>query len=613
MSSNDNTVQMSCPYCHNTLNETAKFCNQCGKAIESNVSEAISEHGSEAKVETIATQKVKPRGVNKVILSFGIIGGIFLLVVGTVLGINAYLDSNPKKLYLLAEANTYHKNQSESLISFFQNELDLMTMLQERPSTIHTELSADVRSSDSSLYDGIIRGFLGDSKLAIETIQHPEQGASHLTFSYFLKGDRKLDFVVVNNEESIGFELPDLYRRMFYLDHSDFGDFMMNLDPYYAGSNESPIKKYKELLAKNAELEEEISKRYADFLLDQLHEDYFTLTNKVEHRTSSGTMRVKQIDLKISESEFKQILNAFIDEVRQDRQLLDMISESAIDMLSDNLSDFEPSYVTYGLPSADDINELMQDALYELKMLIRDMAFPGGFQMTVLIDKNKHIVERKIKLEFEDRNMDSSLALDIHSRLLEQSKDRVKSTFNVTLSDRNMSLSFDNSKSIVQQDKSNKKLDWNILVKLEEDRENVFDITLDVNSSINNSSKNEIKGIHEFDLSLSSFYERYSVRGTLNQYVDQDLNKNYSKQDYSIDLQFLQTNNFFNSRESVTFYFDITNEVEFDDKLEVPGIKDNALNVLRLDSYDWHDILEEMAEELQYILIDEFERLYDYW
>lgn len=597
----------TCSNCKNLLEDGVKFCNNCGTAV-------LIENSQE---ETAAANP-KSRGallpfkVSKTKLGIGI-GSIVCIVIFMLLGFDMFLNKNPKQLYLLSELRTA-QNQSKSLEVSLAKEIALQQKLAADPSTIKMDFSVDASydGSEQSQSFNQIQDAIRNSKLSIEAVHNPTEQTGHYTLAYLFKEVNIFEAFLIRNQEKTGLEIPVLYDKMFYIENSEFGDFMKENDPYYSGPNELSYQEYSELFSFTDEQKDRIQDNYTQFLLDNLRDEYFTLTKDVSYSSPDGAIKFDQISISMSEEQIHQFLMDFIDQIRADQELQQILAQKFVDLMKISTNE---ELLTEAENDAAYIQEIIEDQLYAFKKEIRKLKFPKGFHMNVMIDGKKRIVDRKINFVIEEDTSITGLAFEMHTNQWSSKDNNTSGAYEIEITStkgpRNgITLKGETSKSIGAMGEK-KDIQTNLTVVTEGEKMLNADLNLSV---FNVSEKNgPIKTDYSFDLKLdgSAFADAQpNFQGKLKRSINQNLDKNFSNQQYELELLMGVNNEYSGDKEEVRIDLDFTIDIIFNDSIQMPVIKNDAINVTKQTEDDWYDIQLQMEEALEEFL-EEHSNLFD--
>jgi hypothetical protein len=601
---------INCPNCGSQQEDKVKFCNNCGTALQDEIHNQDQEENRNIKpireetasLETPHSQPAKKKFSFKLTKkAIGVGAGIIVLIVILLFGFNMFLNKNPKELYLLSEWKTAH-SQTESFKVNFAEEIAFQQKLSKSPSTTKMEIEADATYNGTEQNTDFekFRDVLKDSKLSILAVRDPANQMGHFTLSYLLKEANLLEAIIIQNKENTGLKVPVLYDKMFYVKNSEFGDFMEEKDPYYEGPNELSFQEYKELFSLTEEQKERIKKDYSKFVLDNLEDDYFTLTKKVSYSSPDGVVHLRQIDINMSEEEVQQFILNLIDQVRADKELQKLVAQKFVDYMKASNS---PQQLSEALTDVEYIQEEIEDGLYALKKEIRKYEFPEGFHMNVFIDGSEQIVDRKLDFEFEEDTTNTGLAFKLHTSQWNSKDEKKLGTYEFELAStkgRTSKVTF-KGETLGLKSKMGEKEDIKANFTVVDHGEKALDVDLDLSVFDAGDQDGKVKTDYEFNLRLDgSELASYQpeIKGKLKRLVDQNLDKDFSNQQYEMDLVFGMNSPFGGGKEEVGLKLDLTNEVTFSDSIKEPVIENNAINVAELSDSEWYEIQTQLEEDI---------------
>lgn len=594
---------------HNT-SEKARADSDLNKDTESEtvnsaqIVEQPSKQEAAAGLETSEPKAIKSRKFSfsftkkKMAITAGIIAAVVIL---SIVGLNVFLNKNPKELYLLAEWKTSQANV-KALETRYEKEYALQQMLTERPSTTKLAVEGDATFSGAEGNNEFekFRDVLKDSKLTLLFVQDPEEELGHYTLSYLLKDVNLLDAIVIQNKEHTALEVPVLFDKMFFVKNSEFGDFMEKSDPYYEGPDELSSQVYQELFTLTDEQKQRLKKKYSAFVLENLKDDYFTLTKDASYSSPDGAVDLRRIDIKMTEQEVQQLLASFIDEVRADKELHQLVAKKFVDYMKATNSEHQ---LSDAVTDVDYIQEEIEDGLYTLKKQVRTLEFPEGFNMYVYLNGSEEIVDRKVDFEFENDTTNVGLAFDYHSsKWIAKDDSRTgKIGFEIFSTSGPVGKIAFSGDSVTSFGKMGEKEDINATFSVVEGSQKAVDIDLEMAIFNTGEEDNKLKTDYEFDLRLDGAafaMVQPEVEGKIKRLVDQNLDKDFSNQQVEMDVVVGMNSPYGGGQQEVGIKLDLTNEITFSDSIKEPVIANDAIDVAKLTESEWYEIQTELEESL---------------
>lgn len=566
----------NCKSCGEPLEQNAKFCRSCGSPA--NVEEqktALAE--ASVAAEAVGTQAAesspkksffkKPLFIGLVILLIGISGAAAAIL----------LHKTPKELYLLAEYKTFQQTKEE-IDAQYGDSFEFQEKMLEKPSSSELELSGDFEMDSAAgdpAYD-MIREVLSGASLSLKTELDPKKNENHVVAGLNIENEEAINLNFTQTEDQLGFKVPVLHDELFYLDNDEFGELMRMTDPYYEGPETLEAAQLKWQDLKMTEKEQEyLQKRYTEFLVDRLKDENFEVQKGVKYEHKGEEMKLREVTLKLSASETESLVNAFMDHIVKDKQLHNMIIDRV-----------EKVANATGEESMDskDMKKELVDSLKEARDEMDDIDYPG-VTSTILIDSKEQIIDRKVKIVIKDK---AEILLTTKDVPYADDKEFQEFKFELKDLEQDWNATFLITNDVTaKNDKRNEKL--NAEFAMEEYGENVqeFSFTMDSEIKGENGSKQDIS--REFEVGESE--NMPEISGTIKQKNDINLKKEYSKQEFAIDVDVEQYG------ETATIALNLDSDSTLKDKADIPDIND-GVNILDISETELGEISEEIGMNL---------------
>ena len=231
---------------------------------------------------------------------------------------------------------------------------------------------------------------------------------------------------------------------------------------------------------------------------------------------------------------------------------------------------------------------------------IDDLKFPNGFQSTILIDKNEHIIDRQVKLAIKDDWNQHDLVLT--SKNVPYGKDKVWKEIILTdsLEEYDEVLSFEYTND-VQLEKDRRTENMNFDFTIEEDGDSTEIRFFSMKSIFKGKDgKQEIQREFDFNNSLYGYGDITALSGEITQISD--VKERSSDDKFTIKL------NIEDEYDSGTITLNLDSSTELIDQVKLPNLNAGSeeINLVNLTEDDLYDIGREVSENL-YSLASKFD------
>lgn len=542
-----------------------KYCSHCGAQAEENANFCV------ACGNTTSSKKSSKKKI-------GIIAAvlIFLFAAGG-LAYEFVLNKSPKYLYLQAELKNYER-VVENWEEKYGQEWELQKALLEKPSRMITELSGNF--AFQGLGGGLInqqltvvQDALDQTKLSFTVEQDPLEEKYFTTASLFAGNVDLFSAEIYQSNEHTSLKLPVIYNKYFFFENEQFGQFMRRVDPYYVGPEKiMSLSNYGDSIDIPDKVKERLKLKYSQYVLTQLHEDMFTL-DKVSHTTPDGEMKAREITFHMNEREVNDFLQGFIQEIKEDQELLDTIT--------------------------------MKDGLGEIGQGLQELTFPEGLTVTAILDRKGNMIDRQVNLLVTDKFTKEAVQVGFTSNRFVNKQKEEEQGWKLEIEP---TAPTGQDKGIIQVDQISKPEEKGIRTKtdgqmriLSSGREELnVSLELDTLRKPGERSNEQIVDT-EFALSFGGAELEYTplaqvsrIRGNIEQMMDQNLKKNYSKKDIAFDI-YVDVNNSMIGKQSVGVKLQMNTDIEFTDTLFFPMMEgEEAVNVATMTEDEWWNTISQV-------------------
>ncbi|HWQ73060.1 MAG TPA: DUF6583 family protein, partial [Desulfitobacteriaceae bacterium] len=235
---------------------------------------------------------------------------VFVVIIASAAAYAIFLNKTPKELYFSAETKTF-VNTIQEIKDKYKDDLALQNAMAQEPSRTNLELSGDINidalmSESERAQLETIKNTLKESKLTVSTASDPLQQISHTVASLVSKESELLNTELFLTKEKIGVKFPVLYDKYFQVNPDAFGAAVRKIDSNYSGPEKLELSRYSfKNLNQDKEDWTKIGLKYAEFLKNNLPEEYFRLEKGVAYNSPDGEQKLRQLTIKMNEEQTK--------------------------------------------------------------------------------------------------------------------------------------------------------------------------------------------------------------------------------------------------------------------------------------------------------------------
>ncbi|PEJ30841.1 hypothetical protein CN689_19195 [Peribacillus butanolivorans] len=579
----------NCKSCGKTVSEDSKLCLSCGASVGEDQITEEEMAASELRQEQIEEKPSKKLFKKKTLIITAVLACIIITS-----AVAAIIHKSPKELYLLSEYKTY-QNYKEEWTNKYGNSIEFQEKMMKQPSSSDMTLSGSVEmdSLGNNPDFEMIQELLSHISLSANTEQDPISKQGHYKLALNVEKENALDMEMFQSKDKLGLKVPVLYEKFFYLNFVEYGDFMRMIDPLYEGPETLEVSDLKWQDLKLTEKEQKyIQKRYAIFLLDRLEGENFKVQKGVEYKHEGETMKLREVTLKLSASETKNLVNDFMDQIIEDNKLHSMIVNRA-------------QKVAKATAMTDDVDVLdtkemkrqLINGLKDAKNEMKDISFPKGFSSTLLINKSEQVIDRKVTMAVGGNS--DQVNMNVNSKNIPYGNDQIFEEFSVALSpekDEDSQVMFQVTNDVaVNKDTRAENLKASFMYEEYGESEEIkFAMKSDINGE--NGGKQNI--IRHFNLNfaggdLSDMPSAF--KGTIKQESDLNLKKDYSNRKFEVKLGLE------GDLDSGTVTVKLDSKTKLKDKADLPDLEldsGEGLSVVNISDHEMYKIQEEVGTNL---------------
>jgi len=502
----------------------------------------------------------------------------------------------PKNMYLLVENQAKEKLEKQIGDSFkdgfVQDSIKAFNNPHKSQSEVSAKLKTDKLTGSLAEQFNSANEIISSSKLTFTRAADYEKEQVSNSLSLMVKGNDLLQAELFLDKEKAGFGIPKIYNKYFTVNTDNLSPLMETL------GQTNGLKKFptdvdiiKAIKFDKKELEN-VAKDYAKFYADYISDRDVTFTKGVEIDTTEGKIKCNQITLKFDKERLKDFEIKLAEKATNDDRLLNLTVGNYINVVK--LFEESGLFDAYGgLPEEQkDMNSMKKKFEEEIKKFKND---PNNSNtemvMTLLIDRNFNVLERKVQLIQNDDNNDNTTSFRLASYKLPKSKAN-NSIFQVMFDNRkdtskNGGIKLTNLETAVAKGKSTRKITYDVIGIRDGEENKIASAVYDINI-------NEIKDKHKeitvnYDATIKSGFietEESKLTGKLLMSLDRDpaqkainskINADY---DIKIPGQGIQGNDEFG------IIYSINNNTKYDVPVELPKLESSNtvdLNTASLD------------------------------
>ena len=584
----------TCQSCGKPLGEEAKLCSSCGTSVHQE--EQLSKNQTSAAIEAeTRNQHAEMKSKKGFLPKKAIIIALIILLIGASGAAALLLKKSAKEIYLLSEYKSYQEAQKE-WDTQYGDAIEFQEKLLETPSNSELVVSGDIEL-DSLKGDQdfeMVRELLKATTISANTVQDPVHKEGHYSLALNVEKEKAIDLEMFQSKEQMGIKVPLLYEKFFYLNFDEYGEFMRMIDPYYEGPETLEMSELDLQDLKITDKEKEyLKKRYSDFLLAELKDEYFDVQNGMKYEYEGENMKLREVTLSLSEAETKALLNKFMDHIIEDKELHNMIA-TRIDKVA-KAAALEDSDVE--IPEKNVMIEEMVDGLKDVKDEMKSIDYPKGITSTLLIDKNEIIIDRKVQaaISIDGQQVNAELASK-HVPYGDNQKFNEWKLTMVPKSDKDSSLVFQISNDIKNGEETRtEKLKASAMLEEFGEKE---DISFTLTSSFKGEAGSKQDINREFSLAFNgdSFYDGPNIlTGEIKQVSDLSLKENYQNEKFKIKV------NMEDDYDSGTLTLNLDSKTKLKEKVNIPSFDTNSaegVNVVQISDEQMHEISEAVGTNL---------------
>ncbi|MFD6441139.1 hypothetical protein ACFWDG_15275 [Peribacillus sp. NPDC060186] len=572
------------------MREGSKLCPSCGTTIVGE--EQITEKemaSSEMRQKQIEEKSSKNPFKKKTLIITLVLA--FIIISSAVAAI---IHKSPKELYLLSEYKTY-QNSKEEWANKYGNTNKFQEKIMKQPSSSDITLSGNVEmnSLGNDPDFEMIQELLSQVSLTANTELNPISKQGHYKIALNVEKENVLDMEMFQSKDILGLKVPVLYEKFFYLNFDEYGEFMRMIDPSYVGPETLEVSDFEWQDLKLTEKEQEyIQKRYGIFLLDRLEGENFKIQKGVEFKHEGETMKLREVTLKLSASETKNLVNDFMDQLIEDNKLHIMIVNRAQKVAKATATTEDVEVL-----DTKEMKQQLVKGLKDAKNEMKDIGFPSGFSSTLLIDKSEQIIDRKVTMAVGGNS--DQVNMEMKGKNIPYEKDQIFEEFKLALSpenDEDSKVMFQVTNDVsVNKDTRAENLKASFMY---EEYGETEEIKFAMKSDINGENVGKQNIIRNFNLNFAGgdFSDMPSVfKGTIKQTSDLNLKKDYSNRKFEVKLGLED------DLDSGTVTVKLDSKTKLKDKADLPDLEldsGEGLSVVSISENEMYKIHEKVGTNL---------------
>lgn len=296
----------------------------------------------------------------------------------------ALIKKTPKEQYLLAET-TYLSDINADFKNQYEPYFDLQEQLLKKSHTQNISAKFITKSDDDFLKE------LEKLNVKMKLMRDNEKNETAVLSSLLYDNEDLLKLNLIQTSKETALQIPTVYDDYLYLKNKEFGDFMNELlDGDYEGVEE--LENYFDLEKENEKWEKKLIK-YTTLIYDNIPEESVT----VEKGKEVNGEKVREITMKLSAKETKNITRKLLQEVQKDDELLTMLSTNSIIGGSPFNQFFFSAFIDGG-----ETGKSKEQLKQELKEWEEDLDYDDsikGIDSTIYVTRQNKIVKREMNVK----------------------------------------------------------------------------------------------------------------------------------------------------------------------------------------------------------------------
>lgn len=600
----------NCKTCGKSVNAEAKFCPSCGAVlpVEDQITEkeiAAAEMRQEQPEEKFSKKRFSKRTL--------IITAILTIILISSAAAAIILHKSPKELYLLSEYKSY-QNAKEGWMDQYGDSMEFQEKMGKQPSSSQMTLSGNI-DMDSLGNDPdfeMVKELLSQASISANMEQDPEAKKGHYTVALNIDKEKAMDVEMFQSKDQAGLKVPMLYDKYFFLNFSEYGEFMRMMDPLYEGPETLEVSELEWQDLKLSDKEQEhLQRRYGTFLMDRLDDKNFKVEKGVEYKHEGESLKVRQVTLKLSASETKKLANDFMDELIKDKELHSMLVKRAQKVAS---AAAVAEQVDDEMLDTKNMKQQLVDGLKDAKSELKDVSFAKGFTSTLLIDKKEQIIDRKVTTSIGDSSEQVNMVMK--SKNVPYGDDQKYKALSIDLTpqnDQDTAIKFKVTNDVaIKKEKRTEDLEASFMFKEFGEAEEIK-FTMDSNINGEDGEKQDISRKFNLAFDGGDFSDMPSaLKGTIKQTNDLNLKDDYSHSKFKATLGLEDAS------ESGSVTINMDSKTKLKDEADLPDLKldsNKGLSIVSITPDEMYAIQQEVGTNLmelgiKYGLISE--DMYDY-
>jgi hypothetical protein len=331
---------------------------------------------------------------------------IICLAVIAILAIGAtayamFLDLSPRELYLKSELNTF-KAMNESMEDNFEDALALSEKQTEEAYRSEARIGVEMDTGmlgATGMEAALVGSILKNSEVKVTTQHDPKKEEGLVDLALVMNGTDLVNAEFYQNNKQTALNVPAAYEQYVYFPNSKFGDVMRKFDPAYQGMEklENFFKAYNGYL-KNEDDRQEMFEEYAKVYADSIKEENVTLKENVNFKGE----KLRQLTVKLSEKETKNLLINFLKKIEEDDDLLDAMAEQ-----SSLSGTFPTGQMATGSMSKEEVKKELKNGLKDVQKEVEEkFSAPEGMTQVVIINNDEEVVSRDLKVKIGEEGVE---------------------------------------------------------------------------------------------------------------------------------------------------------------------------------------------------------------